>query len=86
MARYQHHALQSGEAQLSTQAKDRKMAELDDWVSDLRAVCEVAFYDRREELERLGPLAPIRRRRQARKPARVPVPALSPMPVPAPSV
>ena len=55
MARYQYHALQSGEAHLSTQAKDRKMGELDDWVSDLRAVCEVAFYDRREELERLAP-------------------------------
>lgn len=66
---YRRHAVQSGEAQVATQEKDAKLDELDGWVSDLRAVCEVAFYDDREQMEKLGPLAPIRRSRQARKAA-----------------
>ncbi|PKL23410.1 MAG: hypothetical protein CVV47_14310 [Spirochaetae bacterium HGW-Spirochaetae-3] len=57
------HASESGSAHASTAEYDRKLRELDSWVSDLRAVCEVAFYGAKEELEKLGPLAPIRRRR-----------------------
>ena len=68
-ATYQRHAAQSGEAQVATQEKDRKLDELDDWVSALRAVCEIALYDDREQLEKLGPLAPIRRARSAKKKA-----------------
>jgi hypothetical protein len=30
------------------------MRELDSWVSDLRAICKVAFYDSPQELEKLG--------------------------------
>lgn len=60
---------EAAESHASTVARDRKLAELDDYVSDLRAVCEVAFYDDRVELEKLGPLAPVRRKRQAKKPA-----------------
>ncbi|PKL23359.1 MAG: hypothetical protein CVV47_15655 [Spirochaetae bacterium HGW-Spirochaetae-3] len=78
---YQRHAVQSGEAQVSTQEKDAMLEELDAWVSALRAVCEIALYDDREQLEKLGPLAPIRRSRQPRKP--VAEPAIQPVAEPA---
>ncbi len=60
--KYNVHAQESGSDQASTADRDRKLRELDSWVSDLRGVCEVAFYDDRDELEKLGPLAPTRRR------------------------
>ena len=66
-ARYQRHAVQSGEAKAATQLKDREMARLDDRVSELRAVSEVAFYDDRVQLEKLGPLAPTFNRRATKK-------------------
>ncbi|PKL09712.1 MAG: hypothetical protein CVV51_02405 [Spirochaetae bacterium HGW-Spirochaetae-7] len=62
MKKYTTHAYESGSAQASTAERDRKLKELDSWVSDLRGVCEVAFYDTPDELEKLGPLAPTRRR------------------------
>jgi len=62
---YNVHAQESGADQASTADRDRKFKELDSWVSDLRGVCEVAFYDDRDELEKLGPLAPTRRRRSS---------------------
>lgn len=69
-AKYNLHAQESGSDQASTADRDRKLKELDSWVSDLRGVCEVAFYEDRAELEKLGPLAPTRRRRSgARKQA-----------------
>jgi hypothetical protein len=42
-------------------------------VSELRGVCEVAFYESRDELEKLGPLAPTPRRHSLskKKPATV---------------
>lgn len=66
-AKYNVHAQESGSDQASTVDRDRKLKELDCWVSDLRGVCEVAFYEDREELEKLGPLAPTRRRRSSAK-------------------
>jgi len=74
---YGRHAIQSGEAQVATQEKDAKLDELDAWVSALRAVCEIALSDDREQLEKLGPLAPIRRSRPAKK---------APKPTPEPAV
>lgn len=62
---YNVHAQESGSDQVSTADRDRKFKELDSWVSDLRGVCEVAFYEDRDELEKLGPLAPTRRRRSS---------------------
>ncbi|MBU0927082.1 MAG: hypothetical protein KKA67_04995 [Spirochaetes bacterium] len=56
-----------GQALASTTARDRKLKDLDAWVSTLRAVCEVAFYDQPEELEKLGPLAPTRKRKASPK-------------------
>jgi hypothetical protein len=79
---FQRHAVQSGEAQVSTQEKDAKLDELDAWVSALRAVCEIALYEDREQLEKLGPLAPIRRSRQSKKPS----PKATPEPTPEPAV
>jgi len=67
VTRYQHHAVQTGEAQAATQLKDREMAKLDDRVSELRAVSEVAFYNDRVQLEKLGPLAPTIHHRAAKK-------------------
>ncbi|OHD19760.1 MAG: hypothetical protein A2Y38_12080 [Spirochaetes bacterium GWB1_59_5] len=72
-AKYNVHAKESGSAQASTAACDRKLKDLDSWVSDLRGVCEVAFYEMPDQLEKLGPLAPTRKRRAAakKKPAAV---------------
>ncbi|PKL24469.1 MAG: hypothetical protein CVV47_08465 [Spirochaetae bacterium HGW-Spirochaetae-3] len=56
-------ATESHQAKASTAARDRKLDALDLGVSDLRAVCEVAFYDTPEELSKLGPMAPLRRHR-----------------------
>jgi len=66
-AKYNVHAQESGSAQASTAACDRKLKALDSWISDLRGVCEVAFYESPDQLEKLGPLAPTRRRRSATK-------------------
>jgi len=58
---------ETGSAQASTAAFDQKLKALDSWVSELRGVCEVAFYESRDELEKLGPLAPTLRRRSSAK-------------------
>lgn len=62
---------ETSQAKAATSARDKKMDTLDSDVSDLRAVCEVAFYDTPEEMEKLGPMAPLRRHRVAprKKPA-----------------
>lgn len=65
MGKFTAHASESGSAQASTAACELKLKELDSWVSDLRGVCEVAFYETPDQLEKLGPLAPTRRRRGA---------------------
>ena len=44
----------NGAAQSATAARDGKIRELDAWVSDLRAICRVAFYENPQELEKLG--------------------------------
>ncbi len=60
-------AIEAAQAKAVTAARDRKLKELDDWVSDLRAICEVAFYEKRDELPKLGPLAPTVRRHSGGK-------------------
>ncbi len=67
MGKFTAHASESGSAQASTTACDLKLRELDSWVSDLRGVCEVAFYETPDQLEKLGPLAPTRKRRTSTK-------------------
>ncbi len=53
-ANLQNHAHESGAAQESTVGRDKKIAELDQWVSDLRAICKVAFAENPQQLEELG--------------------------------
>jgi hypothetical protein len=52
----QAQAKETGEAQAATAERDKKLEELDAWVSDLRAICRVAFYESPQELEKLGVL------------------------------
>jgi hypothetical protein len=47
----------SGAAQASTAARDKKIRELDSWVSELRTIARVAFYESPQELEKLGVMA-----------------------------
>jgi hypothetical protein len=56
-----------GTAQASTAARDRKLRELDAWVSELRTIARVAFYESPQELEKLGVLALNGPRRQGNK-------------------
>ena len=53
-AKLQAQAKETGEAQAATAARDAKLRDLDAWVSDLRAICKVAFYGSPQELEKLG--------------------------------
>lgn len=48
---------ETGEAQAATQVRDKKIDELAQWVSDLRAVAKVALTDDPQQLEKLGILA-----------------------------
>jgi len=54
----------TGSAQASTAARDRKLRELDTWVTELRTICRIAFYETPQELEKLGVLALNRARRK----------------------
>jgi len=45
---------ESAEAKASTILRDKKIAELDSWVADLRAIAKVAFYESPQELDKLG--------------------------------
>lgn len=56
-AKNQEQRKEMGEAQASTQARDKKIDELAKWVSDLRAVAKVALADDPQQLEKLGILA-----------------------------
>jgi hypothetical protein len=56
----------SGTAQASTAARDKKLRELDAWVSELRTIARVAFYENPQELEKLGVIA-LNTRRPAKK-------------------
>jgi hypothetical protein len=64
----------SGTAQASTAARDKKLRELDSWVSELRTIARVAFYENPQELEKLGVLA-LNGPRRAKKPEAVAVAA-----------
>jgi hypothetical protein len=61
----------SGTAQASTAARDKKLRELDAWVSELRTIARVAFYENPQELEKLGVMAlnAPRRAKKAEAPA-----------------
>jgi hypothetical protein len=52
----QEKAAGTGTAQASTAARDKKLRELDAYVSELRTIARVAFYEEPEELEKLGVL------------------------------
>lgn len=67
VAKYNEHSSENGAALSSTLACRLMLFELADVVSELRAVCAVAFYDKRVEMEKLGPQAPIRRHHAAKK-------------------
>ena len=47
----------SGEAQHSTQVRNRKLRELDRWVSEYKKVARLAFRDSPQYLEKLGIVA-----------------------------
>jgi hypothetical protein len=65
----QAQAKESGEAQCATVERDRKLRELDTWVSELSAIARVAFHGSPQELEKLGLLVPSApRRRKASAP------------------
>lgn len=70
-SKLQAKAKETGEAQAATVERDGKLRALDAWVSDLRAICKVAFYGSREELEKLGiaSVAAARKRKPAAEPA-----------------
>ena len=53
-AKLQNHAHESGAAQESTVGRDKKIAEPDQWVSDLRPNCKVAFAENPQQHEELG--------------------------------
>lgn len=64
LSRYQAQAMESGSARESTIVKNKKLDDADDWISDFRAVLEVAFYDEPEQLLKLGPMSPVCRRKK----------------------
>lgn len=58
-----------GEAQEVTEARDKKIDELAQWISDLRAVAKVAMADDPQQLEKLGILARTSPVSKSQKPA-----------------
>ena len=48
------HAKETGEAQTATEKRDKKIDELDSWLSDFKKIVKVAFEDDRQKLEKLG--------------------------------
>jgi len=54
---------ETGEAQSLASERDKKLHELDTWVSELRAIARIAFYESPRELETLGLSPPGGRRR-----------------------
>jgi len=58
-----------GEAQAATQTRDKKIDELAQWVSDLRAVVKVALTEDPQQLEKLGILARTSKASKSQKPA-----------------
>ena len=57
----------SGTAQASIVARDKKLHELDSWVSELRTIARVAFYEEPQELEKLGVIVLNGPRRSAKR-------------------
>ena len=74
----------AGAAQSSTAARDEKLRELDSWVSELRTIARVAFYEEPQELEKLGLLA-LNGPRRVKKLEASPAPLASPSAAPASS-
>jgi hypothetical protein len=71
-SKLQAQARETGEAQAATVERDAKLRELDSWVSELRAIARVAFYESPQELEKLGLLvlnAPRRKKAAGATPA-----------------
>jgi anion-transporting ArsA/GET3 family ATPase len=58
-----------GEAQAATQTRDKKIDELAQWLSDLRAVAKVALAEDPQQLEKLGILARTSKASKSQKPA-----------------
>jgi len=56
-AKIQLRAKGTGQAQTATRERDRKIKELDSYVSNLRAIARVAFYESPQELEKPDPAA-----------------------------
>jgi hypothetical protein len=50
----QAQAKESGEARTATAERDKKVKQLDAWVSELKTVAKIAFHERPLELEKLG--------------------------------
>jgi hypothetical protein len=48
---------ETGEAQQATELRDKKIDELDKWISDFRSIAKVALSDTPQKLEKLGILA-----------------------------
>lgn len=55
-ARSQEKTIGSGTVQASTAERDRRLRDLDAYVSELRTIARVAFYEEPQELEKLGVL------------------------------
>jgi hypothetical protein len=65
----------TGTAQASTASRDKKLRELDVYVSELRTIARVAFYEEPQELEKLGVMALNGPRRAKKTASEAPVPA-----------
>lgn len=65
----QSQAKESGEAKETMKERDKKVSELDKWVSDFRGICKIAFYESPEQLLKLGIMGTVRKSRK--KPAAV---------------
>lgn len=59
----------TGNSQAATQARDKKLRELDTWISEFRTICRLAFYETPQELEKLGVMALNSKRSPKKSPA-----------------